>query len=335
MLWINISTTTGCDNIRNLYTRFVFLFVWWRDWSLQWILWLMTDVDWLRAVTSQKKDLKTSRHISGTMRRQWCVSPNYYPHELKHLFIIHFILEIKWNFISWTLRRHWNYIRVLVTWIITMTYGEHVIISSFESLPQLDKVVLINTEPWNEDTQTCLRHCNGAIVNCENDKEVAFKNLLDHIVEPVDENSPCLCPIDSVMFANSGLEQVELLLEKSTFIFLLVMDTFIDDLLCRMLKDELVSYTIENCDERWKIIPVSPWKLTKRVHFYLIDTIQCTFVMNSPCYPSFIHFSTSRQADHMCPGRSVDVNCLLPFADGLAYHWTCLDYHILDRLVLF
>ena len=111
-------------------------------------------------------------------------------------------------------------------------------------------------------------HFDGAMVYCESDSDIAnsFKNLLERIVvDPIDGNYPRLCAIESLMFSNSGLHQVETLLDKSTFIFLLVTDAFIDDRYCQMLKDELIMHTIENVDERWKIIPVYPCKLTKRV----------------------------------------------------------------------
>ena len=97
----------------------------------------------------------------------------------------------------------------------------------------------------------------------DKDEAHAFKDLLERLVG--NGSWPRLCMIDSFMFSNGKLQQLNELIEKSTFVFLFVTDDFIGDAYCQMQKDELIMTTIEEYDKRWKVIPVMPRRPKKRL----------------------------------------------------------------------
>ena len=61
------------------------------------------------------------------------------------------------------------------------------------------------------------------------------------------------------------MRRVERLVDKSTYVFLLITDNFLEDSFCQMMQDELIMTTICNGDERWKVIPVYPKRPTNRI----------------------------------------------------------------------
>ena len=66
--------------------------------------------------------------------------------------------------------------------------------------PQLYSVSSVTMElSRGDDIQTFVWHYDGEMVYCENNREIAlsFKNLLERVVDPGNENSARLCTIDS------------------------------------------------------------------------------------------------------------------------------------------
>ena len=61
------------------------------------------------------------------------------------------------------------------------------------------------------------------------------------------------------------LRRVDSLVNKSTYVFMLVTDNFLEDPFCQMMQDELIMTTICNGDERWKVIPVYPTRPVNKI----------------------------------------------------------------------
>ena len=109
------------------------------------------------------------------------------------------------------------------------------------------------------------------IYHSKNRKEAcAFKELLTRLVnnegeEQEEDHFPRLCMVEDFKFSTGKLQQLQMLINKSTFIFLYVTDNFLNDEYCQMQKDELIMSTIEDYDSRWKLIPVIPRRPRLRI----------------------------------------------------------------------
>ena len=111
-------------------------------------------------------------------------------------------------------------------------------------------------------------HFDALLVHCSNDTDSAhcFKNFLQRITESVeDPDYPKICLLNPSQGYNEDLRRVERLVDKSTYVFLLITDNFLEDPFCQMMQDELIMTTICNGDERWKVIPVYPTRPVNRI----------------------------------------------------------------------
>lgn len=111
-------------------------------------------------------------------------------------------------------------------------------------------------------------HFDVLLVHCAADTESAqcFKDFLWRISDsPEDPLYPKICLLNPSQGFSEDLRRVERLVDKSTFVFLLITDNFLEDSFCRMMQDELIMTTICNGDERWKVIPVYPKRPANRI----------------------------------------------------------------------
>lgn len=102
-------------------------------------------------------------------------------------------------------------------------------------------------------------HFDGLLVHCARDTESAqcFKDFLRRIIESSeDPDYPKICLLNPSDGYSEDLRHVERLVDKSTYIFLLITDNFLEDCFCQMMQDELIMTTVCNNDDRWKVIPV-------------------------------------------------------------------------------
>lgn len=104
----------------------------------------------------------------------------------------------------------------------------------------------------------------------DKNRALAFKDFLERIVLLDDDQPLRMCLYDELTFSNSELKQWDLLWSKCTFVFVYISDTFLKDITCNMIVDELILATIEESrDQRWKVIPVFPYKTNVRIPFGL------------------------------------------------------------------
>ena len=109
---------------------------------------------------------------------------------------------------------------------------------------------------------------DALLVHCARDIDSAhcFKDFLRRITEsPDDPDYPKICLLNPSRGYNDDLRCIERLVDKSTYVFLLITDNFLEDPFCQMMQDELIMTTICNGDERWKMIPVYPTRPANRI----------------------------------------------------------------------
>ena len=89
----------------------------------------------------------------------------------------------------------------------------------------------------------------------------AFKELLERIIP----TNPRITLIENFGFSAGKLQHLEMMIDKSTFIFVYVTDEFLSDEYCKMYRDELIMSTCEDYENRWKLVPVLPSKPKLRI----------------------------------------------------------------------
>ena len=111
-------------------------------------------------------------------------------------------------------------------------------------------------------------HFDALLVHCAKDTESAhcFKDFIRRIIDPSeDPQYPKICLLNPSHGFSEDLRRVDRLVDKSTYVFLLITDNFLEDAFCQMMQDELIMTTICNGDERWKVIPVYPTRPANRI----------------------------------------------------------------------
>ena len=105
-------------------------------------------------------------------------------------------------------------------------------------------------------------------MHCARDTDSAhcFRDFIQRITESnEDPQYPKICLLNPSHGVTEDLRRVDRLVNKSTFVFMLVTDNFLDDPFCQMMQDELIMTTICNGGERWKVIPVYPTRPVKKI----------------------------------------------------------------------
>ena len=102
---------------------------------------------------------------------------------------------------------------------------------------------------------------DALLVHCARDTDAAhcFRDFIQRITESnEDPQYPKIGLLNPSHRVTEDLLRVDRLVNKSTYVFMLVTDNFLEDPFCQMMQDELIMTTICNGDERWKVIPTHP-----------------------------------------------------------------------------
>ena len=109
---------------------------------------------------------------------------------------------------------------------------------------------------------------DALLVHCARDTDAAhcFRDFIQRITESnEDPQYPKICLLNPSHGVTEDLRRVDRLVNKSTYVFMLVADNFLEDPFCQMMQDELIMTTICNGDERWKVIPVYPTRPVNKI----------------------------------------------------------------------
>ena len=109
---------------------------------------------------------------------------------------------------------------------------------------------------------------DALLVHCARDTDAAhcFRDFIQRITgSNEDSQYPKICLLNPSHGVTEDLRRVDRLVNKSTFVFMLVTDNFLEDPFCQMMQDELIMTTICNGGERWKVIPVYPTRPVNKI----------------------------------------------------------------------
>jgi len=123
-------------------------------------------------------------------------------------------------------------------------------------------------------------HYDLTIIYADEDEEKAYalERLIKRLVPHMPDGKPPKVVMGIYkMHANSQLEELDILLQKSTHYFLLISDAFITNALCKLKKDEIIMECINDIDRRYKVVPVILQELTQKLPFGLKSLVPMQF----------------------------------------------------------